>query len=131
MVWRKRSLMKIVPGFLIVLGSLFGALTLWAQTPAISLTSVPPMGSSNLLNGVAANVVPANYRVIVYIYVQGWWIKPTNSQPQTVIQSNGSWSCNIVTGGADAYATGIAAYLTSKNYSPPLLNGAATLPTEL
>jgi hypothetical protein len=105
--------------------------TLSAQTAAVSFTSVPAMGSGNFLTGVVANVTPASYRVVVYIYVQGWWIKPTNASPQTVIQSNRTWACNIVTGGADAYATKIVAYLVPQSYSPPLLNGAATLPAEL
>lgn len=122
---------NLVSKLCIVCGLLATTMTLTAQTPGISFTSVPPMGSNNFLTGIVTNVTPANYRVVVYIYVQGWWIKPTNAFPQTVIQSNGSWACNIVTGGADAYATKIVAYLVPQSYSPPLLNGATVLPPEL
>lgn len=108
-----------------------GITSLAAQTPGISLTSVPPMGSNADLSGLASGVTPASYRVAVYIFVQGWWTKPTDAAPLTVIQNNGTWTCDITTGGADAYATKIAAFLVPKSYSPPQAHGLAVLPAEL
>lgn len=102
-----------------------------AQDPGIEFTSVPPLGSNANLTGTTANVDPATHRVVVYIFVQGWWIKPTNAAPLTVIQPNGAWTTDITTGGADAVATKIAAFLLPQGYAPPILNGAATLPAEL
>jgi len=121
--------MNVVRTLLLVLG--FLSAPLFALTPAITLTSVPPMGSINNLSGLASNVTPAAYRVAVYIFVQGWWSKPTNAAPLTIIQNDGTWTCDITTGGADAYATKIAAFLVPQSYTPPLLNGTTTLPAEL
>jgi hypothetical protein len=102
-----------------------------AQSPSISLTSVPAMGSSSDLAGAVANVTAAGYRVAVYIFVQGWWTKPTDLAPLTVIQNDGTWTCDITTGGADAYATKIAAFLVPQGFVPPLAYGTPTLPAEL
>jgi hypothetical protein len=102
-----------------------------AQSPAISLTSIPVMGTNDDLSGTVTNVTPANYRVAVYIFVQGWWNKPTDGAPLTVIQNNGAWTCDITTGGADPYATKIAAFVVPQSYAPPLTDGALTLPADL
>jgi exo-beta-1,3-glucanase (GH17 family) len=49
-----------------------------AGMPALQLTSVPAIGSSDLLKGQEWHAVPANYYVVVYIHVGslGWWVKP-------------------------------------------------------
>ena len=102
-----------------------------AQSPTITLTSIPVMGTNDELTGKVTNVTPASYRVAVYIFVQGWYNKPTDAAPLTVVQNDGTWICDITTGGADAYATKIAAFLFPQSYTPPLVDGALTLPTEL
>jgi hypothetical protein len=76
-------------------------------------------------------VDPSDYKVAVYIYVSGWWTKPTWGSPLTPIQSDGSWSCDITTGGMDQFATQIAAFLVPNGYSPPLMAGEPALPAEL
>lgn len=87
----------------------------------ILFTYVPTIGSTCNLKGKVVNVNPADYRVVVYIYVGGaWWIKPYWNNPITVIQSDGSWECDITTGGVDEQATKIRAYLIIVGYSPPL-----------
>ena len=97
----------------------------------IQFTSVPDYGSSADLRGIVLHVQPTDYRVAVYINVSGnWWTKPTATQPITTIQSDGSWVCDITTGG-DETATLIAAFLIPASYNPPVLLGAATLPKEL
>jgi exo-beta-1,3-glucanase (GH17 family) len=101
-------------------------------TPTISFTYVPPVGSFDNLQGSVLHVNPSDYRVVVYIKVSGaWWIKPYSASPQTTINIDGTWTCDITTGGIDEQATTIAAYLTTKTYSPPLLAGSGSLPTEL
>jgi len=102
-----------------------------AQAPRIELTAVPPLGSTQDLAGLVANAVPANHRVAVYIYVGGWWNKPSHGAPQSVIQADGTWTSDITTGGADVAATRVAAFLIPATWSPPLLSGAAVLPPEL
>ena len=98
----------------------------------IQFTSVPEYGSSADLRGIVLHVQPTDYRVAVYINVSGnWWTKPTAAEPVTTIQPDGSWVCDITTGGSDETATRIAAFLIPTSYNPPVLLGAATLPTEL
>ena len=117
--------------FFPALAWLTAAAGLLAQTPEISLTSVPAMGSSNDLSGLVTNVAPAGYRVAVYIYVLGWWDKPSDAAPLTVIRNDRTWTCDITTGGADAYATKIAAFLVPQGYTPPQAHGTLTLPAAL
>ncbi len=78
----------------------------------IHFTDVPPYGTYQDLSGQVSGVIYDDYKVLVYIYVSGWWNKPTWSDPLTGINSDRSWVCNITTGGAsDTYATKIIAFL--------------------
>jgi hypothetical protein len=69
----------------------------------------------------------------VYILVPpyGWWTKPLDVSPLTYIQPDGTWTCLIVTGGADEYATEIVAFLVPKTDSPPVMSGGQCLPAGL
>lgn len=101
-------------------------------TPTVEFTYVPLYGSFNNLQGQVWHVAPLDYKVVVYIYVGSrWWIKPYLAQPLTSILSDGSWTCDITTGGIDQQATKIAAYLIPNSYTPPLILGDATLPASL
>lgn len=99
--------------------------------PAIEFTYVPPFGGFENLKGQVWHIDPADYKVAVYIYVSGWWTKPTFANPLTTIQIDGSWIADITTGGADETATRIAAFLVPNGYNPPLMSGGGTLPSEL
>lgn len=99
---------------------------------SIEFTFVPSYGSSDDLKGQVWHVRPADYKVAVYIKVGGgWWTKPMWNSPLTTIWPEGSWICDITTGGNDVYATAIAAYLVPNGYSPPSMSGGLTLPAEL
>jgi exo-beta-1,3-glucanase (GH17 family) len=88
--------------------------------PTIEFTYVPPYGSFDNLRGQVNHVKPADYRVVVYIQVaSNWWIKPYWLSPLTIIQPDGSWVCDITTGGIDETATEITAYLVHVGYNPP------------
>jgi exo-beta-1,3-glucanase (GH17 family) len=102
-------------------------------SPAIQFTSVPSIGSSASLQGQVWHVVTADYYVVVYIHVgvYGWWVKPYAASPLTIINCDGTWTTDIVTGGSDASADQIAAFLIPTSYSPPILLGAASLPADL
>ena len=101
-------------------------------TPALAFTSVPPIGSMRSLTGVALHVKPSDYVVLVYIQVSGgWWMKPTLAAPKTSIAPDGTWICNITTGGHDQDATAIAAFLVPANSKAPIVLGTSTLPPEL
>jgi exo-beta-1,3-glucanase (GH17 family) len=100
-------------------------------TPSIEFTYVPPSGSFNNLFGQVLHVKTDDYKVAVYIFVGGWWTKPTFANPLTNITLDGAWTCDITTGGADQTATQIAAYLVPKDFSPPAMQGGQTLPSTL
>ncbi len=109
---------------------MLGAVAAAPASPSIEITNVPPFGSSAYLGGRVLNGTPATQRVAVFIYVPsaGWWSKPYCDPQLTLIQPDGSWSANITTGGADAYATKITALLVGTNYSEACVMGPATLP---
>lgn len=100
-------------------------------SPTLNFVQVPPHGSFTDLTGQVLHVDPSAYRVAVYIYVSGWWTKPTFANPLTTIQSDGTWAADITTGGSDQNATRIAAFVVQADYAPPLLGGSASLPAEL
>lgn len=99
---------------------------------AIELTSVPPTGSFDNLHGRVWHVTPTEYGVAVYINVSGgWWTKPYFKSPVTSIHCDGTWACDITTGGSDEWASAIAAFLVPLSYSPPSAAGQVYLPTEI
>lgn len=103
-----------------------------AEEPVIEFLHVPPYGSFTNLTGQVFHVDPLSFRVAVFIRVGGgWWTKPFWNAPLTAIHSDGTWTCDITTGGIDQYATTIVAYLVPSGYTPPLMSGGGTLPAEL
>jgi hypothetical protein len=75
---------------------------------------------------------PADHKIAVYIRVgSGWWTKPSWASALTAINCDGSWTCDITTGGNDHLANTIAAYLVPNGYAPPLASGQSTLAPEL
>ena len=78
----------------------------------IAFTDVPPIGSFDNLRGQVWHVEPDLNGVAVYIKVNGgWWIKPYFNEPVTRINCDGTWNCDITTGGIDSQATEVAAFL--------------------
>lgn len=125
------------------MGALFDDLDLpdnWSGTevvggqgePTVSLTFVPRRGSSDDLKGQVLHVVPNDHRVAVYIKVASrWWTKPTFAQSTSRVWPDGSWTCDITTGGNDPSATAITACLIPRSYLPPAAAGILSLPPEL
>jgi hypothetical protein len=99
-----------------------------AEDPWIDFTDLPEYGTNERLYGEVGNVEPANFRVAVYINVEGWWTKPYFNSPLTLIDADRKWSCSIVTGGYDRHATKIAAYLLPAGIIPPQMRGGTVLP---
>jgi hypothetical protein len=72
------------------------------------------------------------YQVCLYILVaDGWWTKPTFSQPCVAIRDDGSWEAPFTTGGSDPQASQILAVLTPQGYRPPAGTGQPSLPKEI
>lgn len=105
-----------------------------AGTPAIFFTSVPAFGTFADLHGRVLHVDAAQFRVAVFIFVPGaggWWTKPYFNQPLTAIRSDGTWTCDVTTGGIDERATAYAAFVVPNGYPVPLVAGSAALPAAL
>ena len=101
--------------------------------PSIEITNIPPFGALSVLGGRVLNGAPGTHRVAVFIYVpsSGWWSKPYCDSQLTVIQPDGSWTADIATGGADAFATRITALLVGANYHEPCVQGSGALPASV
>lgn len=97
----------------------------------IEFTRVPEYGSTSRLRGRVWGVRYGQYRVAVFIYVNGWWTKPYWRRPEVLIRSTGKWSCNIATSETDRYATEIIAFLVPRRYNTPLADGDLYLDSEL
>lgn len=104
-------------------------------SPLIEFTYVPTKNSFDDLRGRISCAIPANYKVAVYIYVSGWWNKPTWNEPLTPISADGIFVTDITTDSntppTDPTATKIAAFLVPNGYIPPQMAGEQSLPTEL
>lgn len=123
--------MRRQAGYLLL--TIVSAGRLYAAAASVQLTSVPPYGSTNYLAGRVHGVDPASHRVAVLIYIAsagGWFTKPTCAAPLTTIQSDGTWSANITTGGADSNATRLVAYVVPASFSQPCVLGQECLPDE-
>lgn len=101
------------------------------RSPGIEFTFVPPCRSFETLKGKVENIDPSYFKVAVYIFVSGWWTKPYWASPLTTINSDGTWTCYITTGGNDPMATKVAAFVVPSDYGPPLAGGDQNLPAEL
>jgi chitodextrinase len=100
-------------------------------TASIQLTFVPLIDTFSNLEGQVLHVAPTDYYLAVFIHAYyGWWTKPSWSTPRTQINCDGTWTCDITTGGVDETADQIAAYLFPKDYDAPLASGGS-LPSEL
>lgn len=106
-----------------------------AQPRSIQITSVPSLGGDGYavgsVSGYSSSVLPS-YGVAVFIKVgDGWWTKPTFASPLTDILADGTWSCDIVTGGSDALASEVRAYVLPRDIQTPTAGGDSTLPSSL
>ena len=108
-----------------------------AYEPTIEFTSVPARCTFDDLHGKVENVNPSDYEVIVYIFIPhdpfaaGWWVKPSLASPRTPIREDGTWTCDITTGGIDETATWIIAFLVHKDDNPKIPLHTYVLPEEL
>ena len=128
-------------GFILLVSSVFVLMLIpsaFADEPTIEFTHVPPRCSTDPLQGRVMHVNPVDFGVVVYIFIPygpqgagGWWIKPTCINPLRTISVEGTWSCNITTGGIDETATGIAAFLVPKADALSLPCHVSALPMQL
>lgn len=97
--------------------------------PYIRFDFVPQQGTIDDLRGLAGNVPHDDYGVAVFIYVGGrWWTKPTFAEPLTPIETDGTWTTDITTGGIDEQASRIATFLVPRDCMLPMASGESHLP---
>jgi hypothetical protein len=105
-----------------------------AAVPAgVNITHVPAFGSAGNASGTVTGM-KLRYQSGVAVYIKvggGWWSKPYFDSPLTAINSDGTRSANIATGGDDVHATEIRAYLIPNGFTVPVLGGGASLPDSL
>jgi hypothetical protein len=58
--------------------------------PAIILS--PPVAGAANLDGIACNVDPTKYKVVIYALTNQWYVQPFVASPFSNIASDGSWS---------------------------------------
>src|SRR5262249_5829510 len=98
----------------------------------VSFTSVPPLGSTQTLQGRTSGIDSSVYGVALMIDVfDSWWTKPLFSTPIIGISSDGTFESTITTGGQDPCAGQIAAFVVPLNYAIPLLAGSSSIPQEI
>ncbi|MBI5115221.1 hypothetical protein HZA56_01995 [Candidatus Poribacteria bacterium] len=89
--------------------------------PRIILRDVPEINTFDNLYGKVVNVIPSDYRIVVYIKVGStWWVKPYAAWPLTTIGSDGGWVADVTTGGIDQTATEYAIFLVEPDYPATL-----------
>jgi hypothetical protein len=125
---------RLLPPFATIV-CFFLAFPVWTETiqaGGIEFLYYHPAGSTDDLHGRVWDVVPNDYKVAVYIRVNGgWWTKPLWSNPLTSIGSDYRWTCDITTAPTDYLATNFIAFLVPNGYTPPQGSGQSTLPSEL
>lgn len=95
--------------------------------PWIALTCVPGLGSSEHFAGRVLHVAPGDYHLAVYLYAAGgWW-----GGARTELHHDGTFSVDIVLGGAGLQALVVAAFLLPASYTPPQLAGELSMPEGL
>ena len=87
--------------------------------PQIMYTNIPAKKTFNDLFGKVRNVIPSQYKTLTYIKVAGdWWVKPYFGSELVTIAPNGSWACDVTTGGYDEEATTFITYLVTSDFNP-------------
>ena len=117
---------------------LFGALLPFstraaAAQPTVEITSVPPYGGSlGVMRGIVRGVDASTHRVAVYIHVEGlgWWTKESFAKPTVPINSDGSFTANVTTGGLDHLATIFCASVVPAGHIPPRAAGSRRCPPD-
>ncbi|MGH9855755.1 MAG: hypothetical protein ACREBD_38465, partial [Blastocatellia bacterium] len=105
-----------------------------ADPPGLVITSIPDFGDrvSTTLRGRVTNVSPDKYgdyklAVLVGFEGLGYYSKPFCNPLFTPINTDGSWSANIVTGGVDELAAVIVVYLMRAGFQTTCVLGGSNL----
>lgn len=124
--------LAIRPLILLPFGILTGCASLRHSLPEIAITHVPAWQSAENLEGRVSGVEPQDFQVAAYLWVESahWWSKPSSQRPATELESDGSFSVDVTTGGNDGAATRYLVALLPREVSPPVLEGAEQIPPQ-
>ncbi len=94
--------------------------------PQVTILSVPTYGYRGYLRGQVTGVNPWQYKAVCYIHAwRGWWTKPYWRWPDSRLDGNGYFSCNVVTGGVDHTADEYRVFVVPIGYDTPLAYGGS------
>jgi hypothetical protein len=97
--------------------------------PSIVVTCIPEHHNRIVnLKGRVLNMKPSDCHIAVYINKNGWINKPDNKNPETIIQADGQWICDITTEHGDHQAMEIAIFLLTSDITPVIMNGDYSFP---
>lgn len=98
----------------------------------IIFTQIPECGSGDLLRGHVTVSNPDSYKLTIFIFTGDWWPKPTEADPWTNINPDGTWACDVNIVFSDLSATEIVAFLVHESELDefPLSTGLPALPGE-
>ncbi|MEO8210012.1 MAG: hypothetical protein ABI840_05595 [bacterium] len=103
--------------------------------PFIEFISIPSYGNTTQpLVGRISNIDPNNFKVCVYINIEGygWVIKPDDTQNYLIpIDNSGMITCPVVTGGIDETFSCVAIFVLPNGITPPLLLGSPEIPEHM
>jgi hypothetical protein len=101
--------------------------------PTVEITSVPNYAEDGFLSGTVRGIDFASHRVAVYIQIEGagWWTKPTFDNPTVPIESDGTFTADVATGGIDNRATIYYVALVKYDVDPPPARGTHRVPANL
>lgn len=105
--------------------------SVFADSPSIQFTYVPPVGSGDLVRGLVQDVDRTTHGVALAIDVFGtWWTKPYWATPIYSIEADNTFAMPYNTGGQDGCADKFAAFVVRLDYAIPLLSGQGSIPPE-
>lgn len=99
--------------------------------PEIKFTYIPEIGSFEYLKGVCEGTYLERFQLAVFINTVGWYNKPYWDAPETEIEADGSWECDITTGTDDELADKITVFLFKIEYNIPILEGDSEFPQKM
>lgn len=112
----------------------FSAARTQTESPGLVIASIPDFGDrvSTTLRGRVTNISPDKYSdfklaMLVGFEGLGYYSKPFCNPLFTPINSDGSWSANIVTGGVDELASVIVVYLMRAGFQTTCVLGGSNL----
>ncbi len=100
--------------------------------PAINVTTIPGLETTDPICGTTNYLVPADHHVFVYVHTGGSWWGTKSAGGSALVMPDGKWCSDYASPGTlDEDGDEIAVLLMEKSYAPQPVLGTADLPSEL